>query len=263
MIHDKITSTANPKIKNIIKLNKPGERRKQGLFIVEGKKEIQYALKNRYSLHSVYATDYASITFISEYLNKPFDVYLISEQIASKISYSVEKEIVIALFETRIFEINQISLSHNPFILVLEKVEKPGNIGAILRTADAAGVDAVIICDSQTDIFNPNVIRSSRGTIFTVPFALTSNEKALSWLKTNKINIMSAALTNNALSIYTVNFKEPTAIVFGSESDGLSDFWLNNCDRHIIIPMHGQIDSLNVSVSAAIITFEAIRQRNA
>ena len=153
-----------------------------------------------------------------------------------------------------------LSIKNNPFIIILEAVEKPGNLGAILRTADAAQVDAVIVCDPQTDVYNPNAIRSSVGCIFTVPVAVCSSTEALAWLKQQGITSYAAEL--QASEWYQdVNYTTPSAIVMGTEADGLTDFWLNNADKRIKIPMRGKIDSLNVSVSTAVITFEAMRQR--
>ena len=153
-----------------------------------------------------------------------------------------------------------LKISANPFIIILESVEKPGNLGAVLRTADAAAVDAVIICDNQTDLYNPNVIRSGVGGLFTVQTAICSSEEALKWLNANKINVYAAEL-NGAKQYQTIDYTLPSAIVMGTEAEGLTDFWINKAKERIKIPMRGMIDSLNVSVSTAVITFEAMRQR--
>ena len=143
----------------------------------------------------------------------------------------------------------------------MEAVEKPGNLGAILRTADAAPADAVIVCDPHTDIYNPNVVRSSIGCLFTVQTAVCSNQEALDFLKKKNIHAYAAEL--NAAEFYqNVDFSHPSAIIMGTEADGLSSFWLKHADSRIKIPMRGKIDSLNVSVSTAILTFEAMRQRD-
>jgi TrmH family RNA methyltransferase len=143
----------------------------------------------------------------------------------------------------------------------LESVEKPGNLGAILRTADAANLDAVIICDPQTDIYNPNAIRSSLGTIFTMPVVTSTSEQTIAWLRLNKIKMFATALS--ATQVYhEMQFRVPAAIIMGSEATGLSKRWLDEADCLIHIPMLGKIDSMNVSASAAIVIFEALRQRN-
>jgi TrmH family RNA methyltransferase len=143
---------------------------------------------------------------------------------------------------------------------VLEAVEKPGNLGAILRTADAAAVDAVIVCDPLCDLYNPNVVRSSVGCLFTVQTAVCSSQQALDWMRRHKINILAAELQASQW-YHQTDMRLSTAIVMGTEADGLSSFWLNNADERIKIPMRGYIDSLNVSVSTAVLCFEAMRQR--
>ncbi len=145
-------------------------------------------------------------------------------------------------------------------MIILESVEKPGNLGAILRTADAAAVDAVIVCDPQTDIYNPNVVRSSVGALFTVQTAVCSSKEAMDWLDQHSIALYAAEL--EAAELYqNVDFSVPSAIVMGTEAEGLTNSWLNYATKRIKIPMRGKIDSLNVSVSTAVLTFEAMRQR--
>ena len=143
---------------------------------------------------------------------------------------------------------------------MLESVEKPGNLGAVLRSADAAGADALLICDPLTDIYNPNVIRASIGAVFTVPTVACSSDEAIAWLKAKGIQILTAQLQDSSL-YYDRDLTLPTALVMGTESTGLSDRWREAADAHIRIPMLGSLDSLNVSVSAAILLFEAVRQR--
>ena len=168
---------------------------------------------------------------------------------------------MIAQMHCRTMSLDALRLKENPLVVVLESVEKPGNLGAVLRSADAAGVDAVIVCDPLTDLYNPNLIRSSIGAIFTVPVAATTSEEAISWLKTNNIKIYTAQLQDSEW-YYDTDMKGGTAIVMGTEATGLTDTWRKAADAHIRIPMLGRLDSLNVSVSAAILMYEAIRQRN-
>jgi len=180
--------------------------------------------------------------------------------IFEKVAYREGSDGLIALIKPKEHRLDQLQLQENPFIIVLESVEKPGNLGAVLRTADAAKVDAVVICDPLTDLYNPNAIRSSVGCLFTVPIAVCSSEECLEWMKAHQIKSFAAEL--KASEWYqNCDFKGPSAIIMGTEADGLTDFWLINADKRIKIPMRGVIDSLNVSVSAAVLTFEAMRQR--
>lgn len=260
---EKITSTQNPKIKNILKLQqKSSERRKQNLIVIEGLRELGLAIKSGIVLRSVfYCTDIISQQEIENQLNFNGDFFELSSEIYEKLAYRGSTEGVIALAEPNFLELSNLKLRENPLIIVLESVEKPGNLGAILRTADAAKVDAVIISDALTDIYNPNVIRSSVGCVFTNQVVACSTDEAIKWLKEKGIKTHAAALTATE-NYHETDFKGPSAIVMGTEADGLTDKWLKNTDKQIIIPMSGEIDSMNVSVSTAILVFEAMRQRN-
>lgn len=259
-----ITSAQNHRIKNIHLLStKARERKEQGLFIIEGARELSLALAGSYSFDSVYVcpglfekTDYPEIIH-----SIPFDIlYEVTEAVFQKIAYRENSDGILALAKPKSHLLSDLNIPENPFIIVLESVEKPGNLGAVLRTADAAKADAVVICNPLTDIYNPNVIRSSVGCLFTVPVAVCTNDEAIIYLKNEQIQSFAAGLTA-AQWYQDTDFTKPSAIVMGTEADGLSDFWLNNADTRIKIPMRGVIDSLNVSVSTAILTFEAMRQR--
>jgi RNA methyltransferase, TrmH family len=260
---EKITSLQNQRIKNLAKLHKSGERKEQGLFLVEGLKEIKLAIASGYKLESLYwcASMGVEEKTINKFIQKDILLFEITHEAFQKVAYRDGSDGLLGIFHTKISSLDAIKFQANPFIILIESVEKPGNLGAILRTADAAGVDAVIICDPRTDLFNPNVIRSSIGCLFTNTVVACSNEDALDWLNSNKILTYAAALTNQSKPYQRYNYTRPTAIVLGTESDGLSDFWLKNSNQQIIIPMYGIIDSLNVSVSAAILAFEVVRQR--
>lgn len=259
-----ITSLQNPRIKNIIKLAaKARERKEQNLFIIEGAREISLAIAGNYSFESVFIcpelfakTDYPEIIH-----SLPSSIiYEVSYSVFQKIAYREGSDGILALGRPKDHSLKNLSLSDNPFIIILEAVEKPGNLGAILRTADAAKADAVIICDPLTDIYNPNVIRSSVGCLFTVQVGVASNTDTLNYLEEQNIQSYAAELT--ATQWYQdMIFTHPSAIVMGTEANGLTDFWLKNANHRIKIPMRGTIDSLNVSVSTAILTFEAMRQR--
>ncbi len=258
-----ITSLQNPAIKNIVKLSKSKERRDQNLFVIEGARELSLAIQSNYKIVTVYVCrDKFHETKYPNVLDKipDKDIFEISSIVFEKIAYRENSDGLVALAQPKSHTLEDIHLSSNPFIILLESVEKPGNLGAVLRTADAAAVDAVIVCDPLTDLYNPNVIRSGVGGLFTVQTAVCSSEDAFIWLKSRNINIYAAEL--QASEFYqNIDFRQPSAIVMGTEAEGLTDFWINNVTKRIKIPMLGKIDSLNVSVSTAVITFEAMRQR--
>lgn len=256
-----ITSTQNPKVKSLLSLEKPRERRRQQLFIIEGKKEIGLALAAGYKIGNLFycldlvpETDLKSLGIENKFLVP------VTQDVFDKIAVRENSGGVIAVAEMKPLRLEDIKLSKVPLVLVLESVEKPGNLGAILRTSDAAGVDAVIVCDSQTDFYNPNVVRSSLGCIFTQQIASTTSDEALAWLKRNKISLYCTYLKASK-PYYEVDFRVPSAIVMGTEATGLSEMWIKNSTANIIIPMQGKIDSMNVSTSAAVVVFEARRQQ--
>lgn len=261
---EKISSLHNPRIKNIIKLSsKSKERKAQGLFVFEGARELSLAISSSYEFDSVFiCPDLFEKTDYPEVLGQ-LDQQLVFEvtiPVFQKIAYRENSDGILVVAKSKDINIESLSLPANPFIIVLEAVEKPGNLGAVLRTADAAQVDAVIVCDPGTDLYNPNTIRSSVGCFFTVPIAVCSSEEALKFLRDRQIKSFAAELQASQW-YHETDFREPSAIVMGTEADGLTDFWLSNADNRIKIPMRGAIDSLNVSVSTAVITFEAMRQR--
>ncbi|HCM74989.1 MAG TPA: rRNA methyltransferase [Cytophagales bacterium] len=256
-----ITSSSNPKIKQLIALDKSRERRKQNLFTIEGLKELLLASESGYVIESVYySTQLISEQQLIELGFGKSHLLPVGQQVFEKIAYRESTGGVIGIAKQRGNSLNDLQLGKNPLILILEGVEKPGNLGAVLRTADAAGVDAVISCDPQTDFFNPNVIRSSVGCVFTNQIAAAPSTDTIAWLKKNKIKIFCTYL-GGSIPYTSASYKEPCAIVMGSESSGLTESWVKNSDANIIIPMKGKIDSMNVSVSAAIVVFEAVRQR--
>ena len=262
MLHKKISSTQNPRIKNIIKLQKASERKRQHLFVIEGAKEIGLALQAQQEITELYVCpklfNEESRRLLTQQNNIP--LLEITENIYQKIAYRDSHDGIIAIARMYEKNINNIYLSITPLVIVLESVEKPGNLGAIIRTADAAGADAVIICDPQTDIFNPNVIRSSIGCLFTTNVVTCTNQQAYEWLKKNNITSY-AAVVGVTTCYYEETYRESTAFIMGTESSGLSPFWIKNADKKISIPMAGRIDSLNVSTATAIMVFEAKRQR--
>jgi TrmH family RNA methyltransferase len=259
-----ITSVQNPKIKLVAQLAKPRARRTEQLFVIEGVREILLARDAGYVLQQVFWCQEVKSQYPVEQLfaDLPEDVpiYEVSRDLFAKISYRDNVDGVLVLAQTRDLRLDRIVLSANPLILVLESVEKPGNLGAILRTADAAGVDAVIVCDPQTDIYNPNVVRSSLGCLFACQIAVDSSANVQAFLQQHGITAYAATLAGTQW-YHVTDFTIPCAIILGTEAQGLSDFWLKSVDAQITIPMLGKVDSLNVSTSTAILVYEAKRQR--
>lgn len=242
-------------------LEKPRERRRQQLFIIEGKKEIGMALKAGYKIGNLfYCVDIFPETDLKSLRIEDKFLVPVTQEVFDKIAVRENSGGVVAVAEMKTHRLEDVTLGKTPLVLVLESVEKPGNLGAILRTSDAAGIDAVIICDPQTDFYNANVVRSSLGCVFTKQLATASTEETVTWLKKNKVNIYCTYLKASR-PYHEVDFKTSAAIVMGTESTGLSDEWVKNSDANIIIPMQGAIDSMNVSTAAAVVVFEAVRQR--
>ncbi|MFA5713080.1 MAG: RNA methyltransferase [Bacteroidales bacterium] len=255
-----ITSATNPNIRELIQLKeKAAKRRERGLFVIEGRKELRFAVEAGYIVESLFfcrkLIDDGELAHFKS--NKLFEV---ESDLYTKIAYRGKSEGVVAIAKVKNHPLSSIKLSSNPLLLILEGVEKPGNIGAAVRSADALGIDAIVLCDLQTDLYNPNVVRSSVGGIFTTQIALSTSQEAFSWLRSNKINIVSAQL-QNSIPYYNVDMSGALALLFGNEKRGLSTFWRERADERVIIPMRGKLDSLNLSVSVAILCHQAIRER--
>jgi TrmH family RNA methyltransferase len=256
-----ITSIQNPFIKNLLILQeKAKERKKQGVFLIEGKREIELAKKGGYEITSLlFLADKKNDSFLSDF--QEVENILISQEIYDKLAYRNTTEGFLAIAKTKNVSLSDIKLSENSLILVAESIEKPGNIGAILRTADAANIDAVFIADAKSDLYNPNIIRSSVGCVFTNQIAVATSQEIIDFLHSKNI-AMYAATLQNSNEYHKENYTKSTAIVVGTEDTGLTDIWRTNATQNINIPMQGTIDSMNVSVAAAILLFEAKRQRN-
>ena len=261
-MNEVITSVQNGRVKRVLALQqKSSERRREGLFVVEGRRELGHLIEAGYEVDTV--------LFCRELLDEVSFVERIpcrervevSSYVYGKIAYRESTEGIMALVQEQKLGLQDLKLSEKSLVVVLERVEKPGNLGAILRSADAAGADAVIVCDPLTDLYNPNLIRSSIGACFTVPTVACTSEECIRFLKETGVQILTAQLQDSSL-YYNVDMKVATALVMGTESTGLTQVWRDAADRHIRIPMLGRLDSLNVSVSTAILLFEAVRQRN-
>ncbi|MBK7320790.1 RNA methyltransferase [Candidatus Villigracilis affinis] len=253
-----ITSLQNPKIKYIVKLREDKRlRRQDGLMLVEGRDELTLALSTGLKPHTLLtAPEIASVS-----IDIPnAEITTVTRVVFEKISYRDNPDGWLGLFPIPQNTLDDLKLSENPFVIVAESVEKPGNLGAILRTADAAGVDAVIVCDGRVDVWNPNTVRASRGTVFTVPTVEADSQMTLDWLRLRKMRVLAA--TPSAEVLHTsVDLNQPIALAVGTEDEGLTDFWMQNADIRVKIPMLGKVNSLNVSIATALITYEAVRQR--
>ena len=259
-----ITSTKNIYIKNLLKLQeKARERKKQGLFLIEGKREISLAIKGNYSFDTVlYNADFVSENEILHLFNENINRIEVSKEVYQKLAYRDATEGIIAVAQTKDFSLKNIQFKNDtPLILVAEAPEKPGNIGALLRTADAAKIDAVIIANPKTDLYNANIIRSSVGCIFTNQIGTGTSQEIIDFLTTYNVQLYATTLQNSN-EYHKEDYTKATAIVVGTEATGLTEVWREKATQNINIPMQGQIDSMNVSVAAAIVLFEAKRQRN-
>ena len=257
-----LTSAQNPKFKRLVALREKSRlRRDEGVFVVEGRRELEHCLEAGYQLHAVFHCPDLLQQLPAGVKAQQCACYEVTADLYAKIAYRATTEGIVAEVRERPLALEDLALSEHPLIVVLESVEKPGNLGAVLRSADAAHADAVVVCDPLTDLYNPNLIRSSIGALFTVPCVACTSEACIRFLKEHGIRILTAQLQDSHL-YYDTDMRQGTAIVMGTESTGLTDSWRKAADAHIRIPMLGRLDSLNVSVSAAILLFEAVRQRN-
>lgn len=290
--HDRetITSLQSPRVKEVTALQSSSSlRREKGLFVVEGLREVERCVENGFRLRSVFYCPGIcrhlphlpdSFERSSDFRHFPHSagvrIFEVSEAVYGKMAYRGGTEGILAVVcgsaQDRSLEALDLTLfggsgtkrpdpEYAPLIVVVESVEKPGNLGAMLRTADASGVSAVLVCDPHTDLYNPNLIRASLGGVFTRNIAVCTSEEAIAWLKSRGISILTAQLQDSEL-YYDTDMVRPTALVFGTEADGLTDIWRRAADAHIRIPMLGRIDSLNVSASMAVLCYEALRQRH-
>ncbi len=253
-----ITSTQNPRIKHIVKLREDKKTRNEdGLMLVEGFDEIRLALAAGHTPQTILSAPELASRALTD---SSIETLTVSRAVFEKISYRENPDGWMGVFPIPQTSLDDLKLSKNPLVIVAESIEKPGNLGAILRTADAAGVDALLVCNPRVDVWNPNVVRASRGAVFSVPVVACENAEALKWLKGGAMRVLAA--TPSADEIYSdVDLKNPVAIAVGTEDEGLSDFWMTNADVRVKIPMAGKVNSLNVSVSTALILYEAVRQR--
>ena len=251
-----IESLQNEKIKNLNRLITDNRfRKKSGVFVVEGKQENERALQFGFENIEFYICE--NIFGINHPKGK---IYFVSSQVYEKLAYRGSSEGIIGIYKTKEFNLNEFSPKENASIIVVESVEKPGNLGAILRSCEAFGIDALIVTDTKVDFYNPNVLRSSVGCFFGMNVFSASNEETLAFLQKNNFKIYTTFMDESAEDLYKKNFTEKSALFFGTEHSGLSDFWLNK-GENILIPMSGTIDSLNLSNAVAIACYEILRQK--
>lgn len=257
-----ITSIQNPFIKSLVQLQEKAKSRKQtGTFLIEGQREISLAIKGGYEIETVlFYSELITESQVYTLTNSKINLIQINREVFEKLAYRDTTEGIIAVAKSKPLQLSDLKLSPNPLILVAESTEKPGNIGALLRTADAAKLDAVIIANPKGDLYNPNVVRSSVGCLFTNNIATGTTGEIISFLRERGINFYCATLQNST-HYDTQDYTQPTALVVGTEATGLTQEWRDAATQNIIIPMQGEIDSMNVSVAAAILIFEAKRQR--
>ena len=271
MSSELVTSASNPKVKRLLALQKDSSlRRETGLFVVEGRRELDHCTAAGFEIDTLFVCPElcGKISPLGRDdkggagKSKAPRVVEVPAALYERIAMRGSTEGIIAEVRASNTSLDELKLPDNPLVIVLESVEKPGNLGAVLRSADAAGADAVLVCDPLTDLWNPNLIRASIGAAFTVPTVACSSTEAIKWLKERNIQILTAQLQDSEL-YYRTDMRRGTALVMGTESTGLSQQWREAATAHIRIPMLGRLDSLNVSVSAAILLFEAVRQRQA
>ena len=251
-----IESLQNEKIKNLNRLITDNRfRKKSGIFVVEGKQENERALQFGFENIEFYICE--NIFGINHPEGK---IYFVSSQVYEKLAYRGSSEGIIGIYKTKEFNLNEFSPEENASVIVVESVEKPGNLGAILRSCEAFGIDALIVTDTKVDFYNPNVLRSSVGCFFGMNVFSASNEETLAFLQKNNFKIYTTFMDESAEDLYQKNFTEKSALFFGTEHSGLSDFWLNK-GENILIPMSGTIDSLNLSNAVAIACYEILRQK--
>ena len=252
----KITSSQNPAIKRLkLLLVKSRERKKKSCFVIEGERELLRAMEKGYQLESIFVKE----KYLKDFqLKTKAHFFELNEALFNSISIRSGSEKIIAIVKSKTHRLDQLKLNKKSLVLVVEAPEKPGNIGALLRTASAAGMDAVIISNPRTDLYHPTVVRNSLGGVFALSIALDSSENVINYLKEKSLNIMAAALSEKAQDYKKVSYTRPTALVFGTEDMGLSSIWLDQADIIVEIPVKPPIDSLNLSVSAGILMYHVI-----
>jgi TrmH family RNA methyltransferase len=263
----RIESLQNPRIKSVVHLRDRRDRDREGRFLIEGFREIQRALECGWEIESLFVCPERFLGTSEEQLIESAraqgaQVFACSPPVFDKISYRDRPDGLLAIAPQRRLTLDQLPRKPNPLWVVAEAIEKPGNLGTILRSADAVGADGVLVCDPQTDLYNPNVVRASVGTLFSVPTVTCSSREALDWLRQQRVRVVAA--TPHATQLHTeTDLSGPIAIAFGTEQLGLSALWMKQADLPVRLPMKGLADSLNVAMAATVLLYEVLRQRSA
>ncbi|MDX2109015.1 MAG: RNA methyltransferase [Verrucomicrobiota bacterium] len=266
MAEDIISSPQNPRVKNLVRLHESNHRRRQERYIIEGQREIERALSGKVQLEELFYApscfrDRDEYALLSRAEDAGATLCQLSQAAFEKCSLREGPDGLLAVAVAKDLDLDAISLGPCPLLVVVERVEKPGNLGTLIRTAGAAGADALIVTDPVTDIYNPQCIRNSQGVCFHLPISVTTNERAQGWLQRHGVQCI-ATTPDTTVDFWAPDYRKPTAILLGSEKDGLTDFWLKQPEiLSVKIPMAGAADSLNVAVAAAVVIFEAVRQR--
>jgi TrmH family RNA methyltransferase len=259
-----ITSLSNPRVKHAVRLRDRRHRDRAGQLLVEGRDELALALAGGICPQTLFLCPEllrpSEAPLLEQARAAAAEVIEVTPAVFARLAYRENPDGWLAIVPAPSARLDDLVLGQNPLLLVAEAVEKPGNLGALLRSADAAGVTAVVVCDPATDVNNPNVIRSSRGTRFTVPVVEAGTPETLAWLAAHGVRI--AAATPQAELAYTgADLRGPLAVAVGAEDIGLTAAWLDRADLRVRIPMRGKVNSLNVATSAALLLYEAVRQR--
>ncbi len=267
MDYESVTSPRNDQVKNLVRLREGRHRRRQSKYIIEGRRELQRALEKNAAIEKIYfAQEFfrheGELRLLQKAFSHGIPLCRFSRPVFDKAARREGPDGLLAVAPMRNTKLEELQLSAHPLIPVVEGAEKPGNLGALIRGADAAGADAVIAAGPVTDIFNPNLIRASQGSFFALPVVAADNESVKRWLEEKHIAAI-AATPDAKMTLWETDMTGPAALLFGAEQSGLSEFWLTSASARASIPMSGQADSLNLSVSAALFLFEALRQRRA
>ena len=261
-----ITSRQNPQVKELVKLRDRAHRDETKTFIVEGFREVSRAAKAGVPIKTLYCCPELfkapeAHTFLDEVHEQGMELYDFNKEAFAKVSARQGPDGMLAIVKQWDLSVEQLKLSETPLVLIVQGVEKPGNLGGLIRTAEGAGVAALIVCDPITDLFNANTIRNSQGAFFSLPMATGTSKDVLAFIQEQGLQLVASTPDTDTLH-WDADYTQPTAILLGAEHEGLSDFWLEHATTRVRIPMQGAADSLNVSAAGSVILFEAVRQRS-
>jgi TrmH family RNA methyltransferase len=266
MARMQITSLQNPRVKAAAELHERKSRRDTGLMLIEGYHELELAWRAAVDLVTLFIVPAmlreGEEKLLANIESSGAEVVEVSRQVLEKMTYREHPDAWLAIARSPRRSLDSLELGSKPLVIIAENLEKPGNLGAILRSADAVGASAVLVCEGRTDVFNPNVVRASKGALFSMPVVECHNREALEWLKTHGVAVL-AATPEGSIPHWDLDLSGAVAVAVGAEKEGLSEFWLSRSDGRVAIPMEGRVNSLNVAQAATILAYEARRQRRA